>query len=821
MPFDPFMKHLPAVFILLFSISISRFSFAQSPSGMPLPALSLSGQVLDKDAKIGVAYATVSILSAQEGTIINGAVADEKGNFKVTDLKPGRIRYVVSFIGYQTYQSDTIFISPRNPDKNVGQIFLQSASKQVKEVVVSGERSMMQMSIDKKVFNVEKTIVGEGGSATDILQNIPAVDVDMNGNISLRGSGNVTVLIDGKPSVLTGGDRAAILDQLPANTIESIELITNPSAKYDPDGTSGIINIILKKNKKESMSGSANVSVGVPNRYNAGLNLNYRDKKWNLSTGYSFRYNQMNMNSLNERRNIFTDTSFYSNQYGSNKNTGQNHVLRFAADRYLNDKNTIGTSATLSMNNRNSKGTSDNYQLDQNENLIRFIPRMNKEENTSYSMDLGLNYRRTFNRPKQELTSELSFSRSAISADNNYRQLRYDPAGNPEMLSQSTYNDGIVTLASFKVDYSYPLTETSRLETGVKSSYRDNDADFTDRGPYVLNPDQTNHFIFTEQINAAYVNYGRTFGNWGLQAGLRAEQANTLSDQRTGNIKVENDYFSLFPSLYLSRKLKKDQELQLNYSRRINRPNINNLNPFTDYSDPQNLRTGNPNLKPEYVDSYELSYVKYWKRSSLTSTTYLRQINDQIQRFRVVDTTGVSTVSFQNLSYARNYGFEFIAVTEVRKNWTVTSNLNIFRQQIDVSNLNGEIRTGTNMNFKLNSMTRIPKWFDLQVSGNYNAPGVTAQGETRAMYSMDAGLKRDVMKSKGTVTFNVSDIFDTREMRFDSYGATFSQYTRFKRQSRVATLGFTYRFGRTDFQQRRKGGREEAPAPSMDSEMMY
>ncbi len=826
------MNFRNTIFILL--ILISQFSLAQNQTARPagnaissgqIPTISLIGQVIDANTKKPVPYATVSIFSIRENKIVEGNAADDKGFFKITGLKPGKVIATVAFIGYANKKSDTILLNPRNPEVSLGLIKLVSTSQQLKEATVTSERGMLQMSIDKKVFNVDKNILSVGGSANDVLQTIPAVDVDINGNLSLRGSGNVTVLIDGRPSTLTGADRAAVLDQIPANTIESVELITNPSAKYDPDGTSGIINIILKKNKQISFSGSVNISASAGNRYNGGLNLNYRNSKWNFATGYSFRSNRMKMRSLNERDNFIGDTTFYFDQIGFNRNKMMANVIRFSLDHYLNDRNTIGFSSTLSKNNRSSIGTSNNLYFNEGKILTNSFTRTNDGSEDNLTIDLGLNYRRTYIKPKKELVTEITYSATDNNSITDYLNSNIDTStGTPFYLTQNTNNDGIVQIAAFKLDFTNPIDELSKVEFGFKTSMRNNDADFivkdNSTGIWSDNLNQSNHFVFTEMIYAAYANYARTFGKWGAQAGLRIEQANTVADQRTNNIKVDNNYLSLFPSIYLSRKLNKDQEMQLNYSRRINRPQVNNLNPFTDFSDPQNLRTGNPNLKPEYIDSYEMSYIKYWKKNSLTSTLYFRQTNDQVQRYRTVDSTGVSTVTFQNLSFSRNFGFEFIAVTELMKNWTLTSNLNLFRNEINVNSASSQVRSGSNGSIKLISSTKIPKWFDLQLSGNYNSAGVTAQGEFKEVYSADLGLKRDVLKNKGSVTLSLSDIFNTREMRFDSYGDTFSQYTRFKRDSQILTVGFTYRFGKSDFQKNKRGNREDGPGSGMD-DMMF
>lgn len=820
----------------LFRVLLFVFSFytivlearSQPPAGRPAIGR-VTGVVIDDLSKKPIEFATVSLIRVKDQGVENGVIANERGYFVMEQVRVGIYVAKISFIGYTSLITDTLRIMPQSPEINLGTIKLKIAAKNLDEAIVSGERGVMQMAIDKKVFNVDKNLVSNGGNANDILQNIPSVDVDVNGNISLRGSGNVTVLIDGKPSSLTGADRSAILDQLPANAIESVELITNPSAKYDPDGTSGIINIVMKKNRQESFSGSVNANGGLRPKYGAGVNLNYRTKKYALSAGYNYRYVNVRFKSLNERKNSFSDTSFYFNQYGENIIKMNNHVLRFGVDYFLSKSNTLGISSTFSLNDRNLDGTNDYRNYGSNYTLSSLVQRLNESNEDGMNLDLGLNYKHSFSRPKQELSMEASYSTMKNNSYSDYEQLLLNLNGTPSGQNpflQNMSNDADLTLASFRIDYTQPIGTKIKIETGYKSSLRNTDGNFeVDTFNHALknwinDRNQSNRFIFNEVIHALYGNYNHTLGKFGFQLGLRVEQALTTADQRSTSQKVNRDYLSFFPSIYFSYKITEDQEAQINYSRRINRPNLQWLNPFTDYSDPQNLRTGNSYLKPEYVNSYELSYIKYFGKNSLTSTVYFRQTTDVIQRFRFVDTSGISTVTFQNFNNSRSYGFEFIAATELMKGWNLTSNINLFENRIDAANIYSELKnSGIGGSLKVTSMTRIPKVIDIQLSASYNLPINIAQGNVQEIYALDMGLKKDIWKNKGSVTFNITDIFNTRSMRINATGIGFEQYSRFKRDTFSAVLGLTYRFGKSDTPQRKKANRpDENTAPSMDGE---
>jgi outer membrane receptor protein involved in Fe transport len=815
-----------------FSLALFLFSFTYIYSqpatyNRDMPAIGkLSGIVIDADTRKPVEFATIAVIRVRDQKPETGGVANEKGFFMIEQIKPGKYFAKISFIGYESFSTDTFMILPQAPEKNLGTIRLNNASKKLNEVVVSGDRGIMQMSIDKKVFNVDKNLLSEGGNAGDVLQTIPSVTTDVDGNINLRGSGNVTVLIDGKPSSLAGSDMSALLQQIPANTIESVELITNPSAKYDPDGMSGIINIVLKKNKKDLFSGSANVSAGTSEQYTAGLNLNYRKNKWNTSVGLGVRSNQRTGSQKNLRQNIFSDTTFYSNQYSDRNDLIKGINARVGIDYSFNNKNTLGVNTTYNIRNRKNNSDINYENLDANNSLSSRSVRTSRADDEGNNLDASIYYKKLFARPKEELYIEGTLSQSSGDRTENFSQEYFNADGNPfnsNAFLQRSDNIDNSYVNTLKLDYSYPVDEFSKIETGFKSSFRNVDADIraenfdTINSEYVNNPNVTNHFVFDEQVHAVYGIYSRTINKFGFQVGLRAEQAYTSADQISTGEKFNNDYFSLFPSIYFSYKLEKDQELQLNYSRRINRPSVNNLNPFVDYEDPQNLRRGNPTLKPEYIDSYEWSYLKYWGRNSFTSTLYFRQINGTIQRFRTIDTSGVSTVTFINLDKSRNYGLEFTANTELVKNWSLLSNLNLFQSNMDGTNLGGELKS-SNFNYwlKITSSTKIPKWFDIQISGNYNSPNQGLQGKSKPMYSMDLGLKKDLWKNKATVNFTLSDVFDTRKFEFESQGEGFIQHSEFKRLSRIATIGFTYRFGKSDLQNRKRTKQEESPNQNFD-----
>jgi len=789
----------------------------------------ISGQVIDAASNQPVEYATVSVFSRRDSALVTGTVSNEKGEFNVDQIPAGAYRVKISYIGYRTSTKENLQIDGQEPVKNLGIIKLNASSQALQEVVVSAEQPVFEQSIDKKVFNVEKNIVSLGGSATDILETVPSIAVDADGGISLRGSGGVVILIDGKPSSLTGADRAAILEQIPASAIESIEIITNPSSKYDAEGMSGIINIVLKKNQVKGSNGLVTLSAGTRDKYNASINLNHRTPKFNIFTNYSYRYNSRFFRGYREnfRSNTPSGADYLSQQING-LDVDKLHMIRAGVDYYLNQKTTIGISGLYRTDKENEGETLDYREANVNRDLLRLYQRFNTGIEDGNNVDIALNFQRTFVKPQQELTASAQYSAAKEAAGSDFSWQFYNPDFTPLAFDSLQRNSGDLSnrLITIQADYVQPLFENGKLEAGYKSIIRQVDNNFVfedfnnEVNDWINNAAISNNFLFNEQVHSLYSNYSSTIGRFGYQAGLRLEQTLTNSVQKTTDQAFENNYLNLFPSIFLSYKLKNEQQWQLNYSRRINRPWIRQLNPFVDFSDPSNLRFGNPRLQPELTNAFELSYQKGWKNLFLTSSVYYRNTNDIIQRIISFpsDTANVSTTTFQNLASRNTYGFEFIARNTFTKWWNVTSNFNFFRTVVDGTNLGETNFNNANVSWSLMfiSNMNIPNIAQVQITANYRGPMATAQGIMREMYGINVGIKRDILKEKGTISLNVSDIFDTREFRMRTSGVVangevFSQLNDRKRETRIATLTFTYKFGRLQDRKRQESeGRDRS-----------
>jgi len=808
-------------------------------------AQSLKGQIVDSETNNPVEYATISIANQSDSSQVMGALADAKGNFEIENVKSGQYILKVSFIGYKNYRSDAIRVAPNSFVTDIGKIKIKNSSKVLQDVQVTGEREQMQFSIDKKVFEVDKNPVVAGGSAADVLKQIPSVTVDTDGNINVRGTGNITIWVNGKPFA-NAGTPQQVLEQLPASSIERVELITNPSARYDADGMGGIINIILKKNRADGINGQISSGIGTRdsfnetardyggtknntntlNKYNGNASLNWKVGKWNFTSNYGYRYGQRWQRHKTNRDNTFPTDTNYQRQTSSAELYSHNHLLNLGTEYSINDKNTIDARITGGYN-QNAELELLNYKFQNStraDTQLR-IRNVGKYE-YAYNVDANLGYRKTFSTPGREFAASVSASWA-----NNYGNSGFDEASsfpllpnlNPLFPSISgTKPSNINRIAVAQVDYTMPFGEKTRFEMGAKVTYRnfennlifDSLSNITNRTE--IDGNRTNNFKYIDDVNAAYGIWNQVFPRgFNMQAGLRAEQ--TIRNIEQGTFKNSTNFIDLFPTLHILKKLSNEQELKASYSRRINRPNPGNLNPFPSYNDPLNLVRGNPNLKPEYINSYELSYAKNWTKHSLFATGYLRQIEGSTQRIRNVDSTsGISTTEFANVGYARNTGIELIAKNELFKWWNIITNINGFYSEVNAgsaNNANNINRENISGNARFTSNFKVWKGADLQVTGYYMLPIAIAQGTFYGMNGVDIGFKKDIIPQKAFITLNISDVFNTRQFNAMQQSNVFQTDIRRKRETRVVTLNFTYKFG-TEGSANKKGNRRSNQSPN-------
>ena len=802
------MRDFFRVLVFCLCCAVPAGVWAQAPA-TPAPG-KISGTVKDNGSKKAMEYTTVSLFKTADSTLVTGIITDKTGEFLLENVPAGNYYLTVSFIGYKTFLKTGIVVAPGTFEQNLGVLWLSPSEQGLGTVKIEGEKNMVTLDIDKKVYDVSKNITNTGGSASDVLGNVPSVSVDVDGNISLRGSESVVILIDGKPSGLSGSSRKAILDNIPASSIESVEIISNPSAKYDADGMSGIINIKLKKDRTKGLNGSLALSAGTRDKYNGAFSLNYRDKKFNFFTNYSYRYNN-SFNKGTAYNGFFgQDTSYYIDQFTNGLRKGGNHLARAGFDFFPNQRNTFTIAGSFGYNYRVSTTTNSYYYKDSGRMPLSMTDRNAVTGENSFNYDLNGSWKHTFRKQGRELSLEASYSGNEGPENTTYSNVYYDTAGfqtSLRPLLQNTFRNSSFGVATAQADYVEPLRKNMGLEVGLKTTIRHNDNDFKgedysyDTQSYFNNPNMTNRFVYHEQVYAAYASLSHAFKQkWGYKAGLRLEQTFVNTDLVTTQQKNAKSYLGIFPTAHISYKPKTGWELRLAYSRRINRPRMDNLNPFTDYTDPVNLQTGNPNINPEYINSGEFNVNWGKKKHYVSASAYYRYTESVITRFRTVDTAAATSVTtFANVGHAHSAGLELISRHEFFKWWNMTANINVFYYKISSTNTYGDLSNNSISGFgRIISNWRFLKGTEAQLTFGYWAPSAAPQGTAKAIWGIDVGLKRDFWKNRLSVNLAVTDIFNTRRFAIVSQGQGFTLDLYRKRESRIATLTVTLRLGKQD-----------------------
>ncbi len=786
---------MPVFFLTLFFIS--QHANAQGS----LNSL-VKGKAIDSASTAPLGYASIRIFSSNDNKLVNGALALDSGNFSI-DLPYGSYYAEIEFMGYKSYRTNNFFLSKEKPVHDFGSIKLIYAASTLSEVVVQAERSSMQLALDKKVFNVGKDLANAGGSASDILTNIPSVSVDPEGNVKLRGSDNVRILIDGKPSGLVSIKGGSGLQQLQASMVERVEIITNPSARYEAEGMAGIINIVLKKDRKQGFNGTVELVTGTPTNLGAALNFNYRHKKINFFINYGIAYRKQPYRGALYQEVYGTDTTFILKQNNNGTFTGFNNNIRGGLDYYFSEKSIL-TASYLYRRSQGNRITNIRYEdyLFNTSNLTGISKRRQDEDETEPNSEYSVSYKRSFAGRGHELIAEVKHLDYWENSDQLFTQNYFRPNGAEDIskaILQKSLNDEFEKQWLFQFDYVKPVGEEGKFETGVRSSFRNmvNDYLVTQQdasGNFVPLPGLDNVFAYNENIHAAYGILGNKSKKISYQAGLRAEWTDVTTILRKTDETNPRDYVNLFPSAHITFNLKNDNGIQLSYSRRVRRPFYNDLSPFVTFSDSRNFFGGNPDLDPEFSNVVEAGHIKSFDKGTFTSAIYYRSTNGKIERIRTVDTEGNSVTRPENLLSEKAFGLEFTGGYSPYKWWKLDVNFNFFYADIDGSNILPDYKANTYSWFaRQTSRFMFPKNFDVQLRTNYEAPQKTAQGRRKALYYADLSMSKDVLKGKGTVNLNVLDVFNSRRIRTETNGVNFYSEGNFQFRQRQINLTLSYR----------------------------
>jgi iron complex outermembrane receptor protein len=786
----------------------------------------VKGRVLN-DAKKPIEYAVISLKSINTDSTIGGTVSQSSGLFIIEKVPFGKFRIEIRFLGFEKWISEPIIISPNNVQSNIGDVVLKLSIQDLKEVNVVSQKEALVNGIDKKIFNVDKSIVSAGGTANDVLRQVPSVNVDIDGKISLRGNDNITVLIDGRPNSQLGDGRRAVLNNIPSNLIEQIEIITNPGAKYSAEGMGGIINIVTKKNKVHGFSGLISANAGTRSRLGTLLSLNYMTKNINLYSNFSLRNEIKYSYGYSYRKNIFADTSYYINQNSFQLSNEKNATGKVGADIKLNSKTNLGLSVGL---NTGIESKPDNiyYQLlDESNTLSKKYSRASVSSQKMTGADFNMNARRILNKPKEEVSVDITYSLMNRNSYQNFIEHNtflslIDTLNTLPVIEYQILNGRVNTLNA-QIDYTYPVSSTQKLELGAKSTNRIIDAEnqfykFSNLTGFLYDSTISNHFKFDEQINAAYLSYGTLLRTSLIQMGIRAEYTKQLITLLNNDYFTKNSYFNFFPSIAVKQPLRENQFLQLSYTKRINRPGFHSQSPFVDISDPQNKRKGNPLLKPELIDAYELSYLKSWRQNNLTATLYWRHSKDLIVRYRTILADGSSLISMTNAYSSDNIGVEVIAKNQISRYLDMMNSFNFFKSKINAKNIDSDLQNDNfSWTFRSNLNIKLNNGLFWQINTNYEAPRVLPQGETVGVLILSSGIRKDLLKNRLSLTLNMNDIFDQMRMEMNTQDLNFEQSMLRKMPSRFAMFTASYKFGKigNEPSKRARGNRSQGSADTM------
>lgn len=762
----------------------------------------LRGTVLENGKTSLLPFATVGVYT-QKDSLVGGGIADEKGNFEV-DLPLGTFYALVEFMGFEALKSSVFTLSSKQNTVDLGAISLQSSTADLDEVVVQGEKTLMELSLDKRVFNVGKDLANAGGNASDILMNLPSVAVDPDGNVRLRGSANVRILIDGKPSGLVSFKGSSGLRQLPANLVERVEVITNPSARYEAEGMAGVINIILKKDNKQGFNGSGEVIVGSPLNLGLTANLNYRKNRINWFVNYGLA-NRVSPGRGKLYQEVYQEdgSTLLLQQRSTSTVNSLNNSLRAGLDYFFNEQSILTASYVWRRSDAH-RITDIRYEDYRNtlDNYLGYALRRQDETEDEPNKEAILNFKKRFDQKGKELNASFTYLNYWERSDQLFTQNSYTifssaiPKG---ALTQTSLNDEYENQYLLQVDYTQPFATKGKIETGIRTSFREMENDYIvqekqESGNFETIDGLDNVFLYDENILAVYGIVGNERAKWSYQAGLRAEY--TDIETRLVETKESNprSYTNLFPSGHLNYKANEKNAFQLSYSRRIRRPVYNDLSPYVTFSDQRNFFSGNPNLNPEFTDSYELGHILYREKSTLFSTVYYRSTQDKIQRIRTVGDNGFSVTAPYNLVGEESYGLEFSGDYVASSWWKLDFNANFFYATVDGSNLNQNFQaTTTSMLFRQSSRFTLPKGWDLQVRGNYEARRKTAQGVQKGIFFLDLSASKKILNQRGTLIFNVADVLNSRINRYITEGSNFFTEGESQMVLRQTNLTFTYR----------------------------
>ncbi len=801
------LRHVFILILIFFTMQASA-----EPTDDDSRRNKITGIVLDGATNTPLEFANVAVFSIPDSSLVTGSITNQEGVFEITGIAEGEYYLEANFIGFSPVLIDEVVVDKENSQVDLGKIEINPSTVEIGGVDVIADKAQVEFKLDKKVVNVSQVISAIGGTAVDVLENTPSVQVDIEGNVSVRGSSNFTVLIDGRPSVLSGSDA---LRQIPSSALESIEIITNPSAKYEPDGMAGIINLVTKKNALNGFSGIVNGSIGTGDKYRGDITLNYRTEKFKFTIGADWR-DEINFGSMSSRRQTLSnDTLSHINIDGSRNFNRKGHNFKSGIEWYLTPKSTLSLSGEIgkSDNSNTSLGQTQRFTSPATQSLFSITDEMSRRQNDFYS--LNLNFQHNFNNDGHKLEAMAFYSGeegSDVEEENErVADAQYQPTGQfiERVFSQETEDENEFRL---KIDYTLPFSKSGKVEAGMLSRIDSETEALTfevfdeETGNWIIRDDFTSVTDFRRDIHAAYTTFSSSLGNLEFMAGLRGE----LTIREIKNTNFDDDAtlnrFDLFPTFHTSYKLGENQELMASYSRRINRPGGRDLDPNPTYFNRYTIRIGNPNLKPEYTDSYEIGALRRFGRSYISLDGFHRITNNKIESYETLE-NDIFILRSDNFDRDFSTGVELTGNINFTNWLMVNASASMYKYRIS-GNFDGESvnRESTNWNGRMNTTLKFSDNSRFQVNAFFRGPSVSIQGESKAMFFSNVSYRHDFFNNKLTATVSVRDPLGTAKFERESYGPDFNSWFQWKREPRVVMLTLSYRINNFRDNQSERGG---------------
>ncbi len=790
----------------LFFICLTNYAKTIDPVNDPAKEkVKITGTVIEKTSKQPLEYATITITDSKNPKVISGGITNAKGGFAI-EVAPGIYNIKIEFISFKAVEFNN-----RTFEKNsdLGTIVLSEDAAVLNEVVVRAEKSTVEIKLDKKVYNVGQDMIVKGGTVSNVLENVPSVTVDVEGNVSLRGNENVRIFIDGRPS--NSLNMAEALRQIPADAIDKVEVITNPSARYDAEGGAGILNIVLKKGKNLGFNGSFIASTGIPETYGLSGDLNFKTKKLNFftSTGYNYRTSEGAGLTYSQLLDSNKNTIGYTNE---DKNTERirKGISSKTGVEWTVAPNTFWTNSISYRDDRGSNNDLVNYNsFDGSYNFISKRYRLSEGDDNGNDTEFASNFLKNFNDNGHKLTVDFSYAtnndtENALITDETLNS-------NTPATYDTTFNKQKQNMIQVQTDYVLPFENGSQFEMGYKGNFNNLDNIYsvtTDDQGNPINSFLSNTLEYNERINALYTQYGFKLKKISYLFGLRWEDTKidvNLLDTQNFNTKKYNNFF---PSAFINYEISDESSVSLSYSKRLSRPRGRFLNPATNYSSNINLFRGNPDLDPSFTDKFDLGYLKKWEKVTFSTSMFFENTKDVFSfvRTETGDYVGNNPVVLSspiNLAKEQQFGFEFTLNYNPTKRWKLNSSFNLSNSKTTGSytytNVNNEVKTQELNNeafswfSRVSSRLTLPYKIDWQINGMYFGPRKTAQGKSLGNYVINTGFSKDVLKDKGTIAFNVSDLFNSRKMKNDVNLPSVISYSEYQWRRRQFNLSFTYR----------------------------